>query len=126
MFYLQSVKDISFIQQNIAVYRKFPIFSKTRSYSTMVSVCHKSLSESIKYCIIIIFFPFTNMKFGGLHCKYIRPHYDGTLAIHRSTTTIHCRYQLQCSIWKFPIQNGIIYDIQEGQITISKIVQIAI
>ena len=32
----------------------------------MVSVCHKTLSESIKYCIIIIFFPFTNMKFGGL------------------------------------------------------------
>ena len=32
----------------------------------MVSVCHKTPSESIKYCIIIIFFPLTNMKFGGL------------------------------------------------------------
>ena len=32
----------------------------------MVSVCHKTLSESIEYCIIIIFFPLTNMKFGGL------------------------------------------------------------
>ena len=32
----------------------------------MVSVCHKTLSESIKYCYIIIFFPLTNMKFGGL------------------------------------------------------------
>ena len=69
----------------------------------MVSVCLKTLSESIKYCIIIIFFPLTNMKFGGLHCKYIRPHYDGTLAIHRSSTTIHCRDQLQCIIWKFLI-----------------------
>ena len=38
-----------------------------------------------------------------LHCKYIRPHYDGTLAIHRSSTTIHSRYQLQCIIWKFLI-----------------------
>ena len=32
----------------------------------MVSVCHKTLSESIKYCITIIFFTLTNMKFGGL------------------------------------------------------------
>ena len=32
----------------------------------MVSVCHKTLSESIKYYSIIIFFPLPNMKFGGL------------------------------------------------------------
>ena len=41
-----------------------------------------------------------------LHCKYIRPHYDGTLAIHRSSTTIPCRFQLQCSIWKVLIWNS--------------------
>ena len=35
----------------------------------MVSVCHKTLSESIKYCNIIIFFPLSNMKFGGLLVK---------------------------------------------------------
>ena len=38
-----------------------------------------------------------------VHCKYIRPDYDGTLAIHRSSTTIHRRYQLQCKIWKLLI-----------------------
>ena len=29
-----------------------------------------------------------------MHCKYIRPHYDGTLAIHRSgtTTTVDINY----------------------------------
>ena len=32
----------------------------------MVLVCHKTLSESIKYYTIIIFFPLTNIKFGGL------------------------------------------------------------
>ena len=42
----------------------------------------------------------------GLHCKYIRRNYDGTLAIHRSSTTIPCRFQLQCSIWKVLIWNS--------------------
>ena len=37
------------------------------------------------------------------HCKYIRPDYDGTLAIHSSSTMIHCRDQLQRKIWKFLI-----------------------
>ena len=46
--------------------------------------------------------------FSILHCKYIRPDYDGTLAIHRSSTMIPCRDQLQCKIWKFLIQNSII------------------
>ena len=32
----------------------------------MVSVCHKTLSESIEKYTIIIFFPLPNMKFGGL------------------------------------------------------------
>ena len=32
----------------------------------MVSVCHKTLSESTEYYNIIIFFPLTNMKFHGL------------------------------------------------------------
>ena len=32
----------------------------------MVSVCHKTLSESTEYYNIIIFFPLTNMKFRGL------------------------------------------------------------
>ena len=32
----------------------------------MVSVCHKTLSESTEYYTIIIFFPLTNMKFRGL------------------------------------------------------------
>ena len=40
------------------------------------------------------------------HCKYIRRNYDGTLAIHRSSTTIPCRVQLQCSIWKVLIWNS--------------------
>ena len=31
----------------------------------MVSVCHKTLSELIEEYTIIIFFPFTNTKFGG-------------------------------------------------------------
>ena len=38
-----------------------------------------------------------------VHCKYIRPDYDGTLAIHSSSTMIHCRDQLQRKIWKFLI-----------------------
>ena len=28
------------------------------------------------------------VAFGALHCKYIRPDYDGTLAIHRSTIVV--------------------------------------
>ena len=32
----------------------------------MVSVCHKTLSESTEYYAIIIFFHLTNMKFRGL------------------------------------------------------------
>ena len=32
----------------------------------MVSVCHKTLSESTEYYTTIIFFPLTNMKFRGL------------------------------------------------------------
>ena len=32
----------------------------------MVSVCYKTLLESIEYYFVIIFFPLTNMKFGGL------------------------------------------------------------
>ena len=32
----------------------------------MVSVCHKTLSESTEYYTIIIFFPLPNMKFRGL------------------------------------------------------------
>ena len=47
------------------------------------------------------------ISIGLLHCKYIRRNYDGTLAIHRSTTMIPCRDQLQCSTWKFLIQNSI-------------------
>ena len=39
----------------------------------------------------------------ALHCKYIRPDYDGTLAIQSSSTMIHCRDQLQRKIWKFLI-----------------------
>ena len=61
-----------------------------------------------------------------VHCKYIRPDYDGTLAIHRSGTIIPCRDQLQCKIWEFPIQNSITQDQQEGQNTISKMVKITI
>ena len=52
-------------------------------------------------------FFFYILPFKMLHCKYIRRNYDGTLAIHRSSTMIPCRDQLQCSTWKFLIQNGI-------------------
>ena len=66
----------------------------------------------------------TNEKKDYLHCKYIRPDYDGTLAIHRSGTMIPCRDQLQCKIWEFPIQDSITQDQQEGQNTIFEIVKI--
>ena len=59
-----------------------------------------------------------------VHCKYIRPDYDGTLAIHRSSTMIHCRLQLQCSIGKVLIQNCKTSDQLKWQNTISKIVKI--
>ena len=61
-----------------------------------------------------------------LHCKYLRPDYDGTLAIHSNSTMVHRRDQLQCKIWKFLIQNSITKDQQEGQNTIFKIVKITI
>ena len=32
------------------------------------------------------------------HCKYLRPHYDGIAAIHRTGTMIACRFLLQCII----------------------------
>ena len=58
-----------------------------------------------------------------LHCKYIRPDYDGTLAIHSSSTMIPCTNWLQCNIWKFLIPNSITQDQQEGKNTIFKIVE---
>ena len=61
-----------------------------------------------------------------LHCKYIQPDYDGTPAIHSSSTMIHRRDQLQCKVWKFLIQNSITQDQQEGQNTIFKIVKITV
>ena len=57
----------------------------------------------------------------SIHCKYIRPDYDGTLAIHRSSTMIPCRHWLQCKIWKFLISNSITQDLQEWKNTIFKI-----
>ena len=56
----------------------------------------------------------------------IRPDYDGTLAIHSSSTMFHCRDQLQRKKWKFLIQNSRTKDQQEGQSTISKMVKITI
>ena len=59
----------------------------------------------------------------AIHCKYIRPDYDGTLAIHSSSTMIPCTHWLQCKIWKFLIPNSITQDQQEGKNTIFKIVK---
>ena len=82
----------------------------------------KIRQEVINICI---FHPFVLNRI-LLHCKYIRPDYDGTPAIHSSSTMIPRRDQLQCKIWKFLIQNSITQDQQEGQNTIFKIVKITI
>ena len=33
-----------------------------------------------------------------LHCKYLRPNYDGITAYHRTSTIIHCNDPLQLNI----------------------------
>ena len=52
----------------------------------MVLVCHKTLSESIKYYTIIIFSPLTNIKFGGLMVRIPAFHTEIRGSIPRPVT----------------------------------------
>ena len=61
------------------------------------------ISHEKKTHVNLLYLKYICISCGEVHCKYIQPDYDGTLAIHISSTMIHCRDQLQHKIWKFLI-----------------------